>query len=306
MNDIVIETYGLSKSYGNKPALRGLDLTVPRGAICGFLGRNGAGKTTTLKMLMGILRPDSGDIRLFNQALQTEKAAVAARQRMAFVTEDKELYPFMTVGQTIRFTRSFFPAWRNDLEEKYLRMFKLPLSKAIPELSKGMRTQLMLLLAMARGAELLVMDEPTSGLDPATTEAILQALADLSASDEITIFFSSHQLSEVEQICDRVCLIDEGQMIIEGVLDDLKAQYRRILLVFEETPPEGLNELPGVDHLRRRGRTVSLLAHKDVEGLVLRTRDFGPRSVEVRPVTLKELFLDHVSDREKEEINALV
>ena len=294
MNDTIIATRGLSKAYGDKPALRNLDLAVPRGSICGFLGRNGAGKTTTLKLLLGMLRPDAGEIRLFGEPVESESSSVAARRRTAFVSEDKDLYPFMTVGQTIHFTQPFFPAWRKDLEEKYLDLFRLPLRKAVPKLSKGMRTQLMLLLAMARGAELLIMDEPTSGLDPALTEEILQALADLAASDGTTVFFSSHQLAEVEQICDRVCLIDEGQIVIDGVLDELKSQYRRILLVFDGEPPRELAAVPGVDHVRRRGRTVSLLADADVDAVVDRMREFGPRSVEVRPVTLKELFLDHV------------
>lgn len=293
MNDNLIETHGLSKSYSGTPALRGLNLNVPRGSICGFLGRNGAGKTTTLKLLLGMLRPDSGQIRLFGEAVNSEASSIAARRRVGFVSEDKELYPFMNVGQTIRFTRPFFPGWRRDLEEKYLELFRLPLNKAIPNLSKGMRTQLMLLLAMARGAELLMMDEPTSGLDPAMTEDILRALADLAASGETTIFFSSHQLAEVEQICDSVCILDEGQAVIAGELDELKSQYRRILLTFAGEPPSALAHLAGIDHLRQSGRTASLLAHENVDALMERVRKLGPTSVELRPVTLKELFLDH-------------
>jgi ABC-2 type transport system ATP-binding protein len=294
MNDTLIDAHGLSKSYSGKPALRGLNLAVPRGSICGFLGRNGAGKTTTLKLLLGMLRPDAGEIRLFGETVESEASSIAARRRIGFVSEDKELYPFMTVGQTIRFTRPFFPGWRRDLEEKYLELFRLPLGKAVPNLSRGMRTQLMLLLAMARGAELLLMDEPTSALDPAMTEDILRALADLAASDGTTVFFSSHQLAEVEQICDRVCIIDEGQVVIDGELDELKSQYRRILLVFDGPPPRALAGLAGIDHLRQRGRTASLLVHGNVDVMVDRARDLGPSSVEVRPVTLKELFLDHV------------
>jgi ABC-2 type transport system ATP-binding protein len=294
MNDKLIDTQGLSKSYSGKPALRGLNLAVPRGSICGFLGRNGAGKTTTLKLLLGMLRPDAGQIRLFGEAVESEASSIAAQRRIGFVSEDKELYPFMTVGQTIRFTRPFFPGWRRDLEERYLELFRLPLHQAVPKISKGMRTQLMLLLAMARGADLLMMDEPTSGLDPAMTEDILRALADLAAGGETTIFFSSHQLAEVEQICDRVCIIDEGQAVIDGDLDELKSQYRRILLTFEGEPSGALANLTGVDHLRQRGRTASLLTHGNVDALVERARELGPTSVEVRPVTLKELFLDHV------------
>jgi ABC-2 type transport system ATP-binding protein len=267
---------------------------VPRGSICGFLGRNGAGKTTTLKLLLGMLRPDAGEIRLFGEAVDAEASSIAARRRIGFVSEDKELYPFMSVGQTIRFTRAFFPGWRRDLEEKYLELFQLPLGKAVRKLSKGMRTQLMLLLAMARGAELLMMDEPTSGLDPAMTEDILRALADLAASGGTTIFFSSHQLAEVEQICDRVCIIDEGQAVIDGELDELKSQYRRILLTFDGEPPNALAGLAGIDHLRQRGRTASLLAHGNVDAMVDRVRELKPSSIEVRSVSLKELFLDHV------------
>jgi len=294
LNEMIIAADGLSKSYDGKPALKSLHLEVPRGSICGFLGRNGAGKTTTLKLLLGMLRRDAGSIRLFGEPVDSEASSIAARRRLGFVSEDKDLYAFMNVDQTIRFTRAFFPAWRRDLEERYLDLFQLPRKKAVPKLSKGMRTQLMLLLAMARGAELLIMDEPTSGLDPAMTEDVLQILADLAASDGTTVFFSSHQLAEVEQICDRVCIIDRGQAVIDGELDDLKADYRRVLLVFEGTPPRELASLPGIDHLSQRGRTASLLAHGNVEALVDRARELGPISVEVRSVTLKELFLDHV------------
>jgi ABC-2 type transport system ATP-binding protein len=296
MSGAAIATHELLKSYRGKAALNGLTLDVPKGALCGFLGRNGAGKTTTMKLLMGMIRSDGGSLEVLGKPIRTDADAVAVRRRVAFVSEEKELYPFMTVKQTIRFTRPFFPTWRKDLEEKYLKRFRLPLDKAIPKLSKGMRTQLMLLLAMARGAELLLMDEPTSGLDPAMTEEVLQELAALSSDESVTVFFSSHQLAEVEQICDRVALIDQGRLVIEGNLDDLKAQYRRLLLVFDGDAPRELETLTGVDSLRLRGRTASLLAHEDVDGLVKRVQRMGSLSVEVRPVALKELFLDHVRE----------
>ena len=296
MSEAAIATQGLSKTYRGKAALSELTLNVPKGALYGFLGRNGAGKTTTMKLLMGMIRPDGGAMQVLGRPIIKEVDAVAVRRKVAFVSEEKELYPFMTVEQTIRFTRPFFPTWRKDLEEKYLKRYRLPLDKAIPKLSKGMRTQLMLLLAMARGAELLIMDEPTSGLDPAMTEEVLQELAALAAVEGLTVFFSSHQLTEVEQICDSVALIDQGRLVIEGVLDDLKARYRRILLVFNGDAPRELETLSGVDSLRVHGRTASLLAHENVDGLVQRAERMGSRSVEVRPVALKELFLDHMRE----------
>ncbi len=201
MSDFVIETVGLRKSFKGQAALNGLDLNVPAGSIFGFLGRNGAGKTTTIKLLMGMLKADGGTAQMFGLPVSDPRAAIKARQRVGFVTEDKELYPYMSVDQVIRFTRPFFPKWRIDLEQRYLKMFELPPGRKVPDLSKGMRSKLMLLLAIARGAELLILDEPTDGLDPAALEEVLRELVALSASEGITIFFSSHQLAESGADC---------------------------------------------------------------------------------------------------------
>src|SRR6185295_13892469 len=127
---------------------------------------------------------------------------------VGFVTEDKELYPYMTVEQLIYFTRPFFPKWRDDLERRYLRVFDLPPKRKVSDLSKGMRAKLMLLLAISHGAELLILDEPTDGLDPVAVEDMLRELVAISSTEGTTIFFSSHQLEEVEQIADRICILD--------------------------------------------------------------------------------------------------
>ena len=216
MTNLIIETSQLCKSFENRPALRGLDLRVPVGSIFGFLGRNGAGKTTTIKTLMGLLRSDSGSARVFGTPVIDADRSVEIRRRIGFVTEDKELYPYMTVEQIIRFTRPFFPKWRDDLERRYLKMFELPPKRKIPDLSKGMRSKLMLLLAISRGAELLILDEPTDGLDPAATEDVLRELVAIAASSGTTMFFSSHQLAEVELIADHIGIIDQGRMIVAG------------------------------------------------------------------------------------------
>lgn len=297
MSDLVVETRGLRKSFGKKEALRGLDLAVPRGSICGFLGRNGAGKTTTLKLLLGMLRPDAGEGRVFGERIDTEAGSLAIRRRTAFVSEGKELYPFMTVAQMIRFTRPFFPGWRDDLERRYLDLFELPLDARVPALSKGMRTKLMLLLALARGAELLLLDEPTEGLDPAMIEDVLQAFAGLAASEGTTIFFSSHQIAEVEQIADRVCIIDQGRLVVNDVLDDLKVAYRRVQVVFDGDAPDPGAVAESADHVYREGRVISILAHRDVDEIAERARAMAARSVEVYPVNLKEIFLEHVRAR---------
>ena len=159
----------------------------------------------------------------------------------------------------IEFTRSFFPSWRDDLEQRYLRLFELPLRKKIPDVSKGMRSKLMLLLAICRGAELLVLDEPTDGLDPVTVEEMLRELVSLSAIEGTTVFFSSHQLHEVEQVADHVMIIDQGRNVVSGTLDDLKVRYRRVNVVFRDEPRSPIKWLGGVERVRQEGRTVSLL-----------------------------------------------
>lgn len=294
MSDFVIETIQLRKSFKGQPALNGLDLQVPAGSIFGFLGRNGAGKTTTIKLLMGMLMPHGGTANVFGSPVADEKTAVAARRRIGFVAEEKALYPYMTVQQVIQFTRPFFPKWRTDLEQRYLRMFELPLNRKIPDLSKGMRSKLMLLLAASHGAELLILDEPTDGLDPAAVEDLLRELVALAASEGITIFFSSHQLAEVEQIADHIAIIDRGRAIVQGSLDDLKVRYRRLHIVFEDELPAPIHWADGVEQIHRNGRSISILASRNADELLQQARSIPGASVEQFPVTLKEIFLEHV------------
>jgi len=291
----VIETTGLRKTYADgAEALRGLDLNVPTGSICGFLGRNGAGKTTTIKILLGMSRPTSGEARVLGLDATSPDASVEIRRRSGFVSEEKDLYGYMTVVEMVRFTAAFFPRWRRDLEERYLRRFELPPLRKVSALSKGMRTKLALLLALCRGAELLILDEPTSGLDPTIAEEVLQAIVSHVANEELTVFFSSHQIAEVEQITDRIVIIDRGRAVVSGALDDLRESYRRIQLVFDGDAPKAVFTAPGVARVERKGRVLSVLSSANAEAIVAEARRLDPVSVDVAPVSLKEIFLDTV------------
>jgi ABC-2 type transport system ATP-binding protein len=294
MSDFIIETSQLCKSYKDKPALRGLDLRVPTGSIFGFLGRNGAGKTTTIKTLMGLLRADSGGAHVFGTPVADADRSAGIRSRIGFVTEDKELYPYMTVEQIIRFTRPFFPKWRDDLEKRYLQMFELPPKCKIPDLSKGMRSKLMLLLAISRGAELLILDEPTDGLDPAATEDVLRELVAIAASSGTTMFFSSHQLVEVELIADHIGIIDRGRMVVTGSLDDMKLRYQRLQVVFANPVELPARWADGVESVRQQGRVISILASHNVDAIIEQAQSLPGAVVECFPVTLKEIFMEHV------------
>jgi ABC-2 type transport system ATP-binding protein len=290
----VIETSELRKQYDGVEALRGLSLQVPAGSIYGFLGRNGAGKTTTIKLLLGMARPTSGTAMVFGRPSTLEAASVEIRRRIGFVSDQKDLYDYMTVDEMIRFTAPFFPRWRADLEQRYRRSFELPADRKVKALSRGMRTKLALLLALCRGAELLILDEPTSGLDPAMTEEVLQSLVAHVASEEMTVFFSSHQIAEVDQIGDHVAIIDRGRTVVAGSLDDLRDQYRRIELVFAGDAPEATFRSPGVERVRRKGRVLTVLSSAGSDRFVAEARSLNPVSVDVAAVTLKEIFLETV------------
>lgn len=297
----VIEALGLVKNYESVEAVRGIDLAVPRGSIYGFLGRNGSGKTTTIKMLLGMTRPTSGEGKVLGRRIDAKDESVEIRRRTGFVSEDKGLYDYMTVRQMLDFARPFYPAWRADLEEKYLRAFELPPARKVRALSKGMRTKLALLLALARGAELLILDEPTEGLDPAMNEELLAALTRLVASEGTTVFFSSHQIADVEQIADRVCILHAGRVVVEGALDELKERYRRVNLVFDEaTAPPPAFATPGVKELSREGGWLSLFVSDNAERLADEARSLHALSVNVVPVGLKEIFLESVRDTQGE------
>jgi ABC-2 type transport system ATP-binding protein len=292
----IIQTAELRKHYEGVEALRGLNLEVPAGSIFGFLGRNGAGKTTTIKVLLGMARPTSGRALVFGLAADAPDASVQIRRRTGFVSDDKDLYDFMQVEEMIRFTARFFPRWRADLEQRYLRRFELPAERKVKALSRGMRTKLALLLALCRGADLLILDEPTSGLDPAMTEEVLQTLVAHVASEETTVFFSSHQIAEVEQVADRIAIIDRGRSALCGTLDDLKERFRRIELVFDGDPPAPSFRAPGVVRVRRKGRMLSVLSNAGAEAILDEARALHPLSMEAFPVTLKEIFLETVTE----------
>src|SRR5580704_11785428 len=272
MADLVIEARGLHKKFKGHAALAGLTLEVPTGSIYGFLGRNGAGKTTTIKLLMGFLKLDGGDARVLGLPVGDLSVGIEIRRRVGLVTQEKDLYPYMTVAQIIRFTRSFFPKWRDDLERRYLTLFELPLHRKIADISKGMRSKLMLLLGISHGAELLILDEPTDGMDAVAVEDMLRELVAISSAEGTTIFFSSHQLEEVEQIADRVCIIDRGAAVVSGSLDDLKAQYQRLRIVFDEELRAPVQWVEGAEKVRQSGRTVEILASRNVDAILNQAR----------------------------------
>jgi ABC-2 type transport system ATP-binding protein len=292
----VIETIELTKNYGSHEAVRSLNLSVQAGSVCAFLGQNGAGKSSTIKMLLGIIHPTSGKGTIFGHCIDKERESLLIRERVAFVAEDKRLYDYMSVSEIIRFTRSFFPRWNQTLEIDLLKRFELPRERKIRQLSKGMRTKLALLLGFARGCELLILDEPTEGLDPVAIEDVLQIVVSLAA-EGTTIFFSSHQIAEVEQVADHVLMIDRGKLVLDAPLDRIKEQYRQIQAVFTDPIEERDLRLPGIERVHVAGRTASVVASHNVDSIVEHVRMLRAGSIDVLPISLKEIFLEKVKAR---------
>ncbi len=295
MNAPVIRTSALSKAYGRVQAVRNLNLVVGSNRITGFLGRNGAGKSTTIKMLLGLIRPTEGGGTVLGRQITDREENRKTRERVAYVSEDKPLYRYMTVAQMIRFTASFYRDWRPEVASKLLREYELPLNQKVKTLSKGMRTKLALLLAFSRKPELLILDEPSEGLDPVMIEHLLQTMV-AHAAQGTAVFFSSHQIGEVERIADQVCILDRGCLMLDTSLDRLRESYRRIDLVLPSETAEHEFQLPGVERIRTDGRKMSVLASGNAEAVIERARDFHAISVDVVPVGLRDIFLETVKE----------
>jgi ABC-2 type transport system ATP-binding protein len=289
----VIQTRQLRKSYGRFEAVRGLDLCIEPNRITGFLGANGAGKSTTIKMLLGMIQPTSGDGTVLGRKIDVPEESVDLRRHVAYVSEDKRLYAYMTVEQIIRFTSAFYPDWRNDVERNLLKDYELPPDRKIRSLSKGMRTKLALLLALSRRPSLLILDEPGDGLDPCGVEQLLESLV-ARAGEGTSVFFSSHQIAEVERIADNICILDKGRLILDASMDDLRQSYRQITAVFADLPAEREFQFAGVDRIRTSGHQMAVFASGNAEAVVARAREFHATSIDVAPIALRDIYLQTV------------
>jgi len=288
MNDLAIETHALHKHYGDVHAVDGLDMNVPRGAVYGFLGRNGAGKTTTIRMLAGLAHPSRGQMRVLGLDPRTDSVAILERTGLVI---DKMLIPSMTGNDLVRFNRGFFPRWSDALAAKYSEVLELDMKRKFRKLSTGNRTKLCLLLALAQGVELIMLDEPTAGLDPVVTDQLLRVLVEDVANEGRTLFLSSHHLSEVERIAEWVGIIDHGKLLLEGRLDDMRANFCRIRVVGEAL---GLAEWPDIVSVNTGQGTTEYVVRANADALAAHLQSQGAVVLDVTSLNLSEIFLEVV------------
>jgi ABC-2 type transport system ATP-binding protein len=224
MSAPVIDISQLTRRFGNTSALACVDLSLPRGGVYGLVGANGAGKTTLIKHIMGMMRAQSGTVRVFGRDPVADPVGVLSR--IGYLSEENDLPAWMTVSELIRYSRAFYPAWDETYAEDLREAFALDHNAKLKSLSKGQKARAGLLIALAHRPELLVLDEPSSGLDPIVRKDILGAILRTIADEGRTVLFSSHLLGEVEQVADHVTMINRGTIILSAPLRDIKAKHR--------------------------------------------------------------------------------
>ncbi|WP_328318742.1 ABC transporter ATP-binding protein [Streptomyces sp. NBC_00388] len=286
-----ITAAGLHKSFGRTPALDGLDLSVETGEVHGFLGPNGSGKSTTVRILLGLLRADSGAAQLLGR--DPWRDAVGLHRRIAYVPGDVTLWPNLSGGEVIdlygRLRGGLDPARRAELLDR----FELDPTKKGRTYSKGNRQKVALVAAFASGVELLILDEPTSGLDPLMEEVFQQCVTEQRDRGR-TVLLSSHILSEVEALCDRVSIIRGGRTVETGSLAELRHLTSTSIVADLASAPGGLDRLPGVHGLAIEGTRVKLRVETDrLDAVLASLSAAGVRSLTSTPPTLEELFLRH-------------
>ena len=285
----VIEIQNLVRRYGKHDAVDGLSLNVRPGKCYGFFGRNGAGKTTTIKCLLNLLRPDTGNVRVFGLDPRTNEVAI--KSRIAYVPDMVAFYPWMSVRDTLEYLASFRQNWNQDIEKDLLSRFQLDATKKTTSLSKGQRTQLALIGAICPEPELLVLDEPTSGLDPIVRREFIETVIGAYQSGDPTrrtVFVSTHLIAEFEGLIDEFTIIDQGRELLTMEADAARDRFKKIRA---RLPQESKINLPGALRIKQNGRELEILANGNSELLLTALKALQPEDLKVEALSLEEIFV---------------
>lgn len=246
----ILSLQDVRKSFGSLQVLDGLSLAVHPGEVFGFLGRNGAGKSTAIRILMGIMRSDAGQIEVFGRPLHSD--VIGIRQRIGYVAQDQNMYPWMTPRVLSKFVSGFYPRWDERRFQQLLSDFDLPPKRRVGTFSGGMKAKLALTLALSTRPELLILDEPTAGMDPVARREFLDLVRDQAIQDGATTFFSTHLIDEIEAVADRIGIVESGRTIYDGELDPLRNSIGSWSIAMADYVP---GALPG-DFARQRLRIL--------------------------------------------------
>lgn len=293
----VLKTTDLTKKFGKFTALNGVNIEVNKGEVFGFIGPNGAGKSTTIRVLLGILKATDGEAKIFGK--DAWKDAVEIHKRIAYVPGDVNLWPNLTGGEVIDLFVELRGTNNKSRREELIKKFDLDPSKKCGTYSKGNRQKVALIAAFSSDADLYILDEPTSGLDP-LMERIFQECVMDAKNEGKSILLSSHILSEVERLCDKVGIIRQGQIIETGTLDQLRHLTRTSLLVETKQPIPALGNVNGVRDIVMKDQALSFQVDTDeLDNVMKYISQFGIVKLESAPPTLEDLFMSHYEDVRK-------
>jgi len=284
----VIRVENLNKSYREFQALRDINLHIERGSVFGLVGPNGAGKTTLIKTIMGILLPDTGRVLIDGRDVRQDPAVKA---RVGYVADYQNYYAGFRVKDLIRLYRETYPHWSEERFAELSRVFRLPENQKVAKLSKGMRTQLAVLLNLSLMPAVLVLDEPTSGLDPVLRRQVLNILLDDVAANGTTVLIATHQLNELERTCDRIGILYEGRMLFDESLEQVKRNVRRIQAAFSADVPEEILQRPEILKTERRGRVYLIVVKENVDGIKAELQKYQPLLLEEIDLSLEDIFI---------------
>jgi ABC-2 type transport system ATP-binding protein len=289
-SDTIISIDHLSRQFGSKTVLNDVTLKVSRGCVLGLVGQNGAGKTTLIKHILGLLKAESGQVRVFGANPVADPVSVLGR--IGYLSEQPELPEWMRVDEFMRYTQAFYPTWDHSYAQALRDQFGLNPASRLKTLSKGQRAKAALLAAQAHRPDLLLLDEPSSGLDPIVRNDILAAVIRTVAEEGRTVFFSSHLLEEIERVSDHIAMLHQGRLVLWGPLEQIKAQHRRITLQFDAPQPRVPN-IPEALAITGNGREWAMTYNNSDARLPLITSRLNAKIVAETSATLSEIFIAH-------------
>lgn len=284
----MIHVQDLTKTYGKKVVVKHVNLQINKGSIYGLLGSNGAGKTTLLKVIAGIMKQKEGTVLIENEVVFEH---AKQKERLIFIPDQPYFFSHYTVKQMAEFYRDFYPNWNEERFNQLQRVFKLDVKSKIHQFSKGMQRQVSFWLALSAMPDYLILDEPFDGLDAVVRKKIKNLIINDVAEREMTVIVSSHNLREVEDICDHIGILHNGQFILEKDLDDLKSDVHKVQVVFEEEMPEEILESFTVLHKEKRGSVHLLIIRGTHETVDEAIRAANPVVYDLLPLTLEEIFV---------------
>jgi len=289
MSDAIV-THRLTKHYNGRRVVDSLSLRVPAGCVYGLLGRNGAGKSTAIKMLLGMVRPDSGGAEMLGENI--DQLSTTTRARIAYLAEGHPLYGWMTIEDAVRFARPFYPRWNDTLVDQILDHFELSRQQKFRRLSRGQQAQVSLALAVAPDPELLVLDDPMLGLDTVVRRDFLESMIQIIQRQGRTILLSSHILGDVERVADRIGILVAGVLRVDCRAETFRELVRKIVLEFAGHPPETV-ALPGLVSQRQIGTSLELVlvGYDDAQREAVDRLE--PRSIEVLDLNLEDAFIEY-------------